>query len=132
MSVPLVGIGHGLTLGQLVPFVVEPAIPEGVSYAQRDIVGDLTVHEQGLFCVLTWAVIDGVDGLEGLDALLTQMGLEEDTDQRASITAYLPTRRQKWHVYNAYALFPQTLTYAFFPTGLRIMLNGLILTDLGV
>lgn len=129
MTVPLIGLGHDLELGDLVPFVVEPNIPEGVTFAQRDLSADGTVHEFGLHCVLTWAVIDGVDDL---DALLTQMGLEDDADQRAAVTAYLPTRRSIWHVYNAYAIFPQTLTYAFFPTGLRIMLNRIVLTDAGV
>lgn len=129
MTVPLIGLGSGLALGALVPFVVEPNIPDGVAYAQRDFGGDLTVHEQGAFCVLQWAVIDGVDDL---DALLTQLGLEEDTDQRAAITAYLPTKRRIWHVYDGWAIMPQTLTYQFFPTNLRVMLNALVLTDAGV
>jgi hypothetical protein len=129
MPVPLVGIGHGLTLSALVPFVVEPNIPDGVMYAQRDFAADGTVYDQGLFCVLNWAVIDGVDDL---DALLTQMGLEDDADQRAAITAYLPTRRAKWHVYDCWAIMPSTLTYQFNPANLRVMLNRLLLTDAGV
>lgn len=129
MTIPLIGLGHGLELGALVPFVVEPNIPEGVTYGQRDHAADGTVHEQGAFCVLNWAVIDGVDDL---DALLTQMGLEDDSDQRAAITAYLPTRRAKWHVYEGYAIFPQTLTYALWPQNLRVMVNRLVLTDAGV
>lgn len=125
MPEPLIGIGWGLTLAALVPFVVEPAIPEGVGYAQRDFAADGTIHEQGAFCVLQWPVIDGVDDL---DALLTQMGLENDADQRSSVTAYLPTKRSKWHVYNAYATMPQTLTYSLWPSDLRILLNGLVQT----
>lgn len=130
MTVPLIGLGHGLTLGQLAEFVVEPAIPDGVQFAQRDRGSDLTIHEQGAFCVLQWAVIDGLDDLE---TLLTQIGLEEDADQRAAVTAYLPTRRHYiWHVYNAYASFPATLTYQFNPSGLAVILDSLVITDAGV
>lgn len=129
MTVPLLGIGHGLTLAQLVPFVVEPDIPEGVTYAQRDFAADGTVHLQGLHCVLEWAVFDGVDDL---DATLAQLGLDEDTDTRSAVTVYLPTTRQKWHVYNGWAVAPSTIRYALWPQGVRVMLNGLILTDAGV
>jgi len=122
MTIPLIGIGHGLDISVLFPFVVEPAIPDGVQFAQRDFGADLTVHDRGAFCVLLWPVIDGVDDL---DALLTQMGLEDDSDQRQAVTAYLPTKRRKWHVYNAWAIFPQTLSYALWPANLRIVLNSL-------
>lgn len=123
MTVPLVGIGHNVALLSLVEFIVEPQISEGVQFAQRDVASDRAIHERGAFCVLLWPVIDGVDDL---DALLTQMGLEDDTDERTAITAYLPTKRRKWHRYNAYANFPQTLTYALWPSNLRILLNDLI------
>ena len=126
MTIPLIGLGHGLTLEQLSPFVVEPQISEGVHHAQRDVASDHTIHQQGVFCVLLWPVIDGVDDL---DALLTQMGLEGDSDLRAAVTAYLPTTRSKWHLYQGYANMPQSLTYAFWPSGLRIMLNQLSRLD---
>lgn len=118
----MIGLGHGLTIEQLSPFYVEPAIPEGVAYAQRDIAADGTVHEQGAFCVLTWPVIDGV---EDMDTILTQLGLEDDADLRAAVTAYLPTKRRKWHLYQGYAYIPQAINYALWPSNLRIMLNRL-------
>jgi hypothetical protein len=122
MTVPLIGTGHGLALDALSPFIVDPQCPDGVQFAQRDYSADGTIHEQGAFCVLIWPVIDGV---EDLDALLTQMGLEEDADQRAAVTAYLPTKRRKWHLYNAYANIPPTINYALWPSNLRVMLNAL-------
>lgn len=123
MTIPLIGLGWGLTIDQLEPFVVEPAIPEGVRFAQRDLSADGTIHERGAFCVLRWAVIDGADEL---DDLLTQLGLEEDSDQRAAVTAYLPTTRRKWALWEGYAIMPASVNYAFFPSNLTIMLNRLV------
>lgn len=131
MTVPLIGLGHGLSLGQLVEFVVEPDIPGGgVHYAQRDFAADGTIHEQGTFCPLLWPLLEDEDQLE---ELLAQMGLEGENDQRAAVTIYLPTRRPYiWHVYNGYANFPPNITFQFWPQNLRVMLNGLIVTDLGL
>jgi hypothetical protein len=123
MTEPLIGIGHGLELADLVPFIIEPAISEGVANAQRDFSGDGTIHERGSHCVLLWPVIDGV---EDLTALLAQIGLDDDADLRTAVTAYLPTKRRNWHLYNAWALMPQTLNYAFWPQNLRVMLNGVV------
>lgn len=126
MTEPLIGIGHGLALIDLVPFIIEPAISEGVANAQRDFAGDGTVHERGSHCVLLWPVIDGV---EDLTALLAQMGLDEDDDLRTAVTAYLPTKRRNWHRFNGYAIMPQTLTYAFWPSNLRVVINALTALD---
>ena len=129
MTTPLIGIGHGLTLAQLSPFVVEPDIPLGVTYAQRDNAADGSIHLQGLHCRLRWPVIDGLDDLH---ATLAQVGLEEDTDTRAAVTVYLPTKRGHWHVYDAWANDPVDITFALWVQGVEVMLNGLILTDAGV
>ena len=130
MTIPLIGIGHGLTLAQLVEFVVEPQTGNGVQYAQRDRASDGTIHEQGAFCPLLWPLVEDEDQLE---ELLAQMGLEGENDQRTAVTVYLHTRRPYiWHVYNAYANFPPNLTVSFWPQDLRIMLNGLTVTDLGL
>lgn len=126
MTVPLIGLGSNLALAALVPFVVEPHIPDGVVYAQRDYGLDLTIHERGAFCLAIWGVVDGIEGDEGLDALLTQMGLEDDSDQRSAVTVYLPTKRGKWHRYNGYAVIPQTIRYFLWPTDLQIMFNNLV------
>lgn len=120
MTQALIGIGHGLTLGELAPFLIDPQISEGVAHAQRDYAGDQTIHERGAFCVLLWPVIDGE---EDLDTLLAQMGLDDDDDLRTAVTAYLPTKRRKWHLYNAYANMPQTLNFALWPTNLRVIFN---------
>ena len=125
MTSPLVGIGHGLALGSLVPFVVEPQTGNGVQYAQRDVGADGTIHERGLHAVLLWPLLETE---ADLIAVLTQLGLEEDSDQRAAVSVYLPTRRRIFHVYNAWAIFPATVPFAYFPQSLRIMLNRLIQT----
>lgn len=129
MTVPLIGIGHGLTIGQLAPFIVEPAIPLGVTYAQRDAAADGSIHLQGLHCRLQWPVMEGIDDLQ---ATLAQMGLEEDTDTRAAVTVYLPTKRGYWHVYDAWANEPVDITFALWVQGVEVMLNRLTLTDAGV
>lgn len=123
MTVPLIGQGHDLALGALSPFVIEPQISEGVHTAQRDVAADGSVHTQGLFCTLVWPVIDGVDDLT---ALLTQLGLEQESDLRTAVTAYLPTTRRNWHLYNAWALAPSVIRYAFWPSDLRIVLTRLV------
>lgn len=125
MTVPLVGVGHDLVLAALVPFVVEPQTGNGVSYAQRDFGADGSIHETGLFCPLLWPVIE--DDTQLID-LLTQLGLEEDGDQRAAVSVYLPTKRRIWHVYNAWALAPAVLPFGLWTQNLRIMLNKLVLT----
>lgn len=129
MPVPLVGIGHGLTLAQLTEFIVEPAIPQGVTYAQRDGAADGSIHLRGQHCRLQWPVMES---LEDLQATLAQLGLEEDTDTRAAVTVYLPTKRGYWHVYDAWANDPVDITYALWVQGVEVMLNGLVLTDAGV
>ena len=118
MSIPLIGIGSGLALGSLLPFVVEPAVPEGVQAAQRDYGLDLSVYEQNSFCILQWAVIDGE---EDMRAIFAQMGL--DTFLRQAVTAYLPDWQSVWGLYNAYAIRPARTTYALWPQNVRVLLN---------
>ena len=125
MTVPLVGIGHDLALGSLVAFAVDPQTGNGVQYAQRDVGADGAIFERGAFCPLLWPLLETE---ADLIAVLTQLGLEEDSDQRAAVSVYLPTRRRIWHVYNAWAIFPATVSFAFWPQNLRIMLNQLVLT----
>ena len=120
MSIPLIGIGSGLALEALTPFVVEPAIPEGVQAAQRDYGLDLTVFEQNSFCVLQWAVVDGE---EEMQAIFAQMAL--NSFLRQAVTAYLPDWQQVWHIYNGFAIRPARTTYQFFPINLRVMINSL-------
>lgn len=126
MTVPLIGLGLGLDLVDLAEFIVEPAIPEGVHAAQRDLGADLTLHEQGLYCVLQWAVIDGMDDL---DALLAQLGWATSTPTRTAITAYLPDWRQQFHRYQGYAIPPLSISYALWPADLRCVLNQLTRLD---
>jgi hypothetical protein len=128
MPVPLVGIGHGLTLSQLVEFVVEPGIPFGVTFAQRDKGSDNSIHLQGRHCRLPWEVFESI---EDMQAQLAQLGLTEGVT-RAAVTVYLPTDDGYWHVYDAWAEKPATIRYQLWPQGIEVLLTEMVLTDAGV
>lgn len=123
---PLIGLGHDLALGALVPFVVEPQCPEGMVNAQRDFASDRSLYEIGLHGICLWPVIDG---REYLHALLTQMGIHFSGQLRQAVTVYLPAWDHSYHRWNAYANRPRTINYAFFPTNLRVVFDSAILIE---
>lgn len=127
MTEPLIATGLALTIDDLSPFLVEPAIPDGVHNAQRDFSADMSVWDQGLHCVLLWPVIDGA---EDLRTLLAQMGIHAAGGfLRQGVTAYLPDGDQEYHLYSGYAVRPRVISYQFFPTNLRVVINNMTRLD---
>lgn len=126
MTVPLIGIGHDLTLEQLSEFIVEPNCPDGVHNAQRDIASDRSRFEAGLHAICIWDVIDGIDDLQ---ALLAQMGIHSGGFLRQAVTVYLPVFDGAFHRYNGYANRPQMIRYAFFPVDLRVVFDDMTQID---
>lgn len=116
----LVGLGHGLDVEDLSPWVVQPQCADGVIAAQVDFGADGSIFEQGYYARLVWPALETI---EEYQQILAQAGL--DAFMRRAVSVYLPDFQRAWHLYNGYAIRPRTPNYRLWPNDVTMMINRL-------
>lgn len=97
-----VGIGHDLTLVDMVDIVPQPRTETTTAPVQRNDTISGVVHEQGLWIPLQWSMLDPASQYQ---ALLEQFGL--DTDLSCDVTVYVPNFEYVFTLYNGKAIRPE-------------------------
>lgn len=97
-----VAVGSGVALGSLVAVNPQPRTDATVQPVQRNESASGAVHEQGLFIVLQWSMLDPESEYTGL---LTAFGLTSALN--ANVTVYVPNHAYAYTRYNGIAVRPQ-------------------------
>lgn len=101
MTTPMVGIGHDIVLGLLDPIFPIPS-HGSVQVVERGYGISPSIHDQGLFVVFHWDVINGEADYVTLLTAFNLMG-----NDFADVTVHVKSERLAWTLYNGVAYLPQ-------------------------
>ena len=120
MSTYKVKTGHNEALIDLVTIAPQPA-SAGVKAGRRTFSADGAIHDENLYIVLEWSVVeDSTD----LATLLTQFGLASATT--ANVTIYCPSQLHVYTRYNGVAQRGEVSRNSYFLRDVQIVVKGLV------
>lgn len=104
MALYAAAVGHNIALGSLITIAPQPRTDVTTQPVQRNASASGGVHEQGLFIVLQWSMLDPTTEYA---ALLDQFGLGADAVPQANVTLYCPNFEYVFTRYNGIAVRPE-------------------------
>ena len=116
----LVKTGHGEALVDLLAIDPQPA-SAGVKASRRTYSADGAIHDEALYIVLEWSVVEDATAL---DDLLTQFGLDSATT--ANVTVYCPNQLHVYTRYNGTAQRGEVSRNNYFLRDVQIIIKNLV------